>query len=247
MSMFIIPTQAQTIWQIIRSGMGLWKSSFKYAWPFSASLATCNLLYQYAYSGNTDNALLCSGLLLPLLMLSALFGSLIIDTMHRNRGQQSYQPLVVSRVLKKAWVLFMVGICTRLMLFFGMLCLLIPGILLWIYCLFAPYIAVIDGQGIFASIRRSFALVSKHWWFLCLRVIALQSLILLCALLVCLIFVGVFWMVKSSIPSITDHRLFLKGILWAVGWCFFTFALPVVDAFYLEMLYDLRLRKKIKA
>jgi hypothetical protein len=238
--MFMVPTQPQTAWQVLRSGFGLWKSTFRFVWPFSIGFATMNAWYSYSTIGATDH----HSLTLTLFLMGALsvwIQASMIDAIHRGRGQAIYYHLSWRSSLKKTFVLLLVIILSLSMIVAGTLCLIIPGMILSVYLIFSPYLAMIDDCGIEQSIRNSFAISENYWWFLSNR-LSLVALILFVLILgVLFLSLGLWFFFRDK--SVMDVSQQIKTVTIPVFWFLNAFLYPLMHAFILETLYDLRLRK----
>ncbi len=257
--MFRIPTAPQTAWQLIKSSFGLWKSSLKFVWPFSILLALFGDWYPYDFLNPQHlftwdmlftpeglrelNTLLWHNLSMPGNLLGFVFvlviHTLIIDTLHHSRGKEHYALPVISSILRKAWVFSMAYIVILLMVALGGVLFLIPGLILSVYVPFAPYLGVIEEQGIVSAIENSFKLVHKRWWFVANRLSVIFLVFLLFALFVCVISGGFLFEFTSILGPVT-----LKKITTTLGLVSNIFLYPLGHAFVLEMIYDLRMRKR---
>ena len=306
--MFIVPTQPQTVWQVVRSGFGLWKSTFSFAWPFSLGFATLGLLFQHIHFHELFSKILIitdcpenymmgvsySVWIIMMILISLFYGlgnTLIIHCIHQCRGQKTYKRLAWADIVKKTWVVSMIIFLTMVMYVGSGLLLLrpmielvqnhvvasslkviceilfivIPIILLTVYLAFSCYIAIVDNRGIWGSIRASFALVSKHWWFSTIRLVVVTIASGLLLMGVCLIAVSIlagwffFWGAGTDLSTVveTSHWMRLwtfthpfltfigesKNIQYFFAWVSTVFFNPLGNACMLAIFYDLRLRK----
>lgn len=99
--MFIVPTQPQTAWQVVRSGFALWQSTFRFVGPFSIGFATINAGHDYYTLSVVDNHSLTPSVFM-MGMLSVWIHASIIDAIHRGRGQPIYHYLAWPNSLKFA-------------------------------------------------------------------------------------------------------------------------------------------------
>ncbi len=239
--MFIVPTQPQTAWQVVRSGFGLWKSTFRFVWPFSIGFATLNAWYGYYTISAVDNYSLTPSLFI-IGMLSVWIHASIIDAIHRGRGKKIYHYLPWHKILKKTCMLFLVVILMLSMILAGTLCLIIPGIVLSIYLVFAPYLAIVDDGGVEQSIRNSFAISENFWWFLSNRLSLVAFVFFILMLVVLFVTLGGWLFFRDK--SVTDVGQQTKAVTVPVFWFLNAFLYPLLHAFMLETLCDLRLRKE---
>ena len=239
--MFIVPTQPQTTWQVVRSGFSLWKSTFRFVWPFSIGFATMNAWYGYHTINAVDNASLTPGLLV-MGMLSVWIHASIIDAIHRGRGQQTYHYLAWRSVLKKTCMLLLVGILSVSIILAGTLCLIIPGIFLSVHLFFSPYLAIIEDGSIEQSMRNSVALSEKYWWFLSNRLSIIALILFILVLGILFVVLGSWFFFRDkNVVNVAEQ---VKTVTIPVVWFCNAFFWPLLHAFMLETLYDLRLRKK---
>ncbi|MBP6104329.1 MAG: hypothetical protein KBD23_01980 [Gammaproteobacteria bacterium] len=238
--MFIVPTQPQTAWQVVRSGFALWQSTFRFVGPFSIGFATINAGHDYYTLSVVDNHSLTPSVFM-MGMLSVWIHASIIDAIHRGRGQPIYHYLAWPNSLKKSAMFLVVIILTLLMILAGTLCLIIPGIILSIYLAFAPYLAIIDDSGIVQSIRNSFAISDKYGWFLSNRLSMIALILFILVLGILLVVLGAcFLFSDKSVMNVEEQ---IKIVTIPVLWFLNAFLYPLLHALMLETLYDLRLRK----
>ncbi len=239
--MVIVPTQPQTAWQVVRSGFALWQSTFRFVGPFSIGFATINAWYDYDSINVVDHSLGAPSVFV-MGMLSMWIHASIIDAMHRARANQDYHCLRGLNSLKKTAMFFLVVMVTISIILAGTLCLIIPGIILSIYLVFSPYLVIIDEGGIAQSIRNSFATIENYWWFLSNRLSIIALILFTLMLGVLFVTFGICVFFRDKI--VTDVTVQIKMVTIPVLWFSNAFLYPLLHAFMLETLYDLRLRKK---
>ena len=306
--MFIVPTQPQTAWQVVRSGFSLWKSTFRFVWPFSLAFATLGVLLQHVHFNELFSKILritalseyyimsiSYGFWIAMIMVISLFyglgNTVIIHCIHQCRGKKRQERLVWTAMLKKTRVVSMIIFLTMIMyigsgllllrpivqlaqnlvvasypkVVFEILCIVIPIILLTVYLAFSYYIAIVDNRGVWGSIRASFALVSKHWWFSIIRLVVVTMVTGLLLLGVCLVTVSIlagaffFWGAGTDLSTVIETNDWMrlwtfthpfltfigesKNIQYFFAWTASLFFNPFGNACMLEIFYDLRLRK----
>ena len=180
--------------------------------------------------------------LLAMGILSAWIHTSIIDAIHRGRGQQVYDYLPWRSIFKKTCVFLLVVLLTISMIVLGTLCLIIPGIILSVHLAFSPYLAIIDDCGIGQSIRNSFAISQKNWWFLSNRLSLVALILCILILGVLLLTLGVWFFFRDE--SVMHVEQQIKAVTIPVIWFLNAFIYPLMHALILETLYDLRLRKE---
>ncbi len=166
---------------------------------FAAKFLRLTRLSDYYAMYEPYSAWVFIGIIFILMWLfSCLTHTLIIDCIHRSRGQMTYKLVACKALVKKTWVFSMViillttamvmgsallflmpyiklgsylAIPSYLKVIFSMTFVAIPFVILTVYLVFASSIAIIDDRGIWSSIRAGFALVSKRWWFTAIRLL----------------------------------------------------------------------------
>lgn len=75
------------------------------------------------------------------------------------------QPMAVLRMtLRSLLPAIAISILTTLAIFFGLLFLIVPGLILSVWLSFALYALIIEEKGVWQSLKRSKALVHGHFW-----------------------------------------------------------------------------------
>lgn len=120
----------------------------------------------------------------------------------------------------------------------GSILLLIPGVILAVSLMFAPYIVVIDRAGILDSLKQSHKLVWGYWWRTTAIVSVAGIIVMVCYVLVGLV-VGIAVAVNpNAIGAGTSvSEIALTGLLGGV-------VTPIFYALSLSVFYDLRLRRE---
>ncbi|WP_165867113.1 glycerophosphoryl diester phosphodiesterase membrane domain-containing protein [Schaalia canis] len=128
---------------------------------------------------------------------------------------------------------------TVLIILFGLPVMMIVAFFVQVKLLFAPTVLAIEGQGVFASISRSFTLSKGSFW----RVLGRLLLITLVTGFIGAILGSISGILQSVLPFFTTYALsmaigtFLTGLLTA-------FLIPVSAAFQTLMYIDERMRKE---
>jgi len=229
-----------------------------------------------------------------IMLLSLLYGlgnTAIIDCIHRSRGKKTCDGLAWKSLFKRSWIVSIimfstmaVYICSglffivpiikivenidllsNLKLIFRISLVLIPLAIITVYLSFSYYIAIIDSRGVLDSIRASFALVSKYWWFSTIRLFIATIFSGVFLLGVCFLSVvvlaGWFLMfgVETDLSGLAETHYWIKvwklvhpfgtflleskNAQYLVAWLSTIFFNPLGNSFMLEIFYDLRLRK----
>lgn len=306
--MFFIHTQPQTTLQVLKSGFGLWRSTFKFALPFSMIFATLCVLFQYVdfnkiflkifrMTALPEHYMMvahCGFWIVMIMLLSLLYGfgnTSIIDCIHRSRGNTTYDRLAWKTLFKKSWVVSVIMFSTMAIYIFSGLFFMVPIIklavntdflphikliastilvvlplaIITVYLSFSYYIAIVDNRGVLDSIRASFSLVLKYWWFSTIRLFIATIFSGAFLLGVCFLSVVVLagWFlifgVETDLSGLSETHYWMKvwklvhpfgtfmlesqNAQYLVAWVATIFFNPLGNACMLEIFYDLRLRK----
>ena len=195
---YCLPTQPQNIFQLIKTGLKLWKLT-----------ANQTLVFALMYTiYNSLSVILLNGLGLYLysvyywLVLSALTIIGFIFTMSiayrinqyvNNRNVSFKQVVIVS--YKKSFSLILSLVIILSMLFLSLAaefcpekylfikCILyivgIIGMVMFFYSVFLPFVIITtEGKNIKEAIKRSFQLVNGNWWYTVVSILIIQVILL---------------------------------------------------------------------
>ena len=97
--------------------------------------------------------------------LSALLlGMLVVIVVDAAAGRPTTVRRAWGRVRHRFWRLFAASLLAGLLPFLGLAGLIVLGVYLWAALAFAPAAVVIEGVGVWESLRRSIRLVRHSWW-----------------------------------------------------------------------------------
>lgn len=176
--------------------------------------------------------------LIAMLCSIVLFGAIVgrMHSVHANReitvGES--MSLSLSCMLPLVGSLLLYGLAVVA----GSMLLLIPGVILAVSLMFAPYMVVIDRAGILDSLRQSHKLVWGHWW----RTAAILSVAAV-IVMVCYVLVGFVVAIAVAVnPNAVGtgalvSEVTLTGLLGGL-------VTPIFYALSLAVFYDLRLRRE---
>ena len=80
------------------------------------------------------------------------------------KGESVSFNLAFQRALSRFWSYFLCSVVAGLLICLGFFLLILPGIYLSVIFLFAPYINLLDGQGVWDSLRTSKRMVKGDFW-----------------------------------------------------------------------------------
>ena len=117
----------------------------------------------------------------------------------------------------------------------GSLLLLVPGILLAVSLMFAPYILVIEGAGIIASLRQSHKLVWGYWWRTS-AIVGIAGFIMIVAYVLIGIVAGIAFVMNSASGGFSLIETLATGLLGGA-------ITPLFYSLTMAAYYDLKLRR----
>ena len=119
----------------------------------------------------------------------------------------------------------------------GMLLLLIPGLILAVTLVFAPYVLVVEGGGMVGSLRQSHRLVWGNWWRTS-AILLIVGFILMVAYVVVGVVLGV---VIAMSPDGGSGAAFVETL---ISGAMLGLVTPLFYTLSMAAYYDLRLRKE---
>lgn len=256
----------QSITQVVGVGIRLWIKSFGLALPFALLIGILNAALQFGMKpythalkaaaqdqsqasmvlveGGHHGALgLITGLAFIVVSL-LLFAGMIyrINAAVKNNPMSFDQALFAA--CRKVLPLIGVYCLTVLMIMVGLFLLVIPGIALMFYLVFAFALVVITDLGVIDSIRESFHLVSGNFW----RTVGTMLLILLVYIVVALICGFVLGLtegiVQASMGGVSEQ--FKENFTIIISSILVVFMYPLMVTGLLALLYDSQKRKAIR-
>jgi hypothetical protein len=242
--MYQQPNSPQSIGGVLDSGFKLYREALPQAYLLAAlaALATTpvNLLQPYFVRGGVTGLIGARGLILVAVALVAavVFAALIarIDAVARGASMSFGGALSVG--LQRLAAMILSGLAFGIVAFIGFCLLIIPGLIVVIWLVFAPFGVVIERRGPIASLSYSRAIVRGHWW---------RTAALLTVLGIVLMVVYILFAVGVSIALISDPVAAQAGeVPWYVtliiGPVLQAVIAPLWYALMLAIFYDLRLR-----
>lgn len=243
--MYERPDAPASVGGVLDNGFKLLKASFSQVVGISILANLISQLPGAALMSNVDVASAPQGgmgllvvVLIAMLLSIIIYGAIVgrMHSVHANREMTvgESMSLGLSCMLPLIGLFLLYGLAVAV----GTLLLLVPGVILGVSLMFAPYIVVIDRAGIVDSLRQSHRLVWGHWW----RTAAIVTIATI-IVMVCYMLVGFAAGVAVAInpdsigtgTSITE--IVLTGLLGGV-------VTPVFYALSLAAFYDLRLRRE---
>jgi hypothetical protein len=243
--MYQQPNAPQSIGGVLDSGFKLYRESLSQAYVLGAIAALvtapANLLENYlmrtGFSVNNIGTV-AVGVLAMALAAIVLYAALIARIDAAARGTPISLREALSVGLQRMPAMLMSGIVAAVVAFIGFCLFVIPGLIVIIWLVFAPFAVVLERRGPIDSLSYSRAIVRGHWW----RTAALLTIIGIVLMVVYLIFaVGISIAVISDPAAASDGQvpwyvtLIVAPALSAV-------IAPLTYALMLAIFYDLRLR-----
>jgi hypothetical protein len=169
--MYQQPTAPQSIGGVLDSGFKLFRACFIQTFLLAAAAAfvaapagPAAQYFQTRPLGMATIGIGGAGVIVALILIMILTAALVlrIDAVAHNRELGVGETL--SGGANRALKLFAASLLCGLAILCGFMLLIIPGFIVIIWLIFAPYVAVIDGYGPIESLRYSHRLVRGHWW-----------------------------------------------------------------------------------
>lgn len=114
-------------------------------------------------------SIIFSALGMCVIFASYIFSWVVLLVQVKNPGDDL--KLSMRKALSLFWVMLLLLIINALVVIFGYIFLIVPGIILAMYLTFSPFILVNDGKGLLASFSESFSLVHGFWFTIFARML----------------------------------------------------------------------------
>jgi hypothetical protein len=242
---YLQPNAPQSIGGVLDGGFKLYRESLSQAYVLAAiaalTTAPVSLLQPYVARVTVTAGLIGAGALGAVamaLIAVALYAALVarIDAVARGASLSLREALAVG--LRRTPAMFLSWLFAGILIVVALCLLIIPGLIVFVWLLFAPAAVVIERLGPFASLSYSFDLVRGHWW----RTAALLTIIGIVLTVVYLVFA-----VVVSIAVISDPTAIANGqapwyVTLIVGPVLQAVIAPLTYSLMLAIYYDLRLR-----
>ncbi len=243
--MYQQPNAPQSIGGVLDSGFKLYRESLSQAYVLGAIaalvMAPVNLLQPYVLRNGFNASLMGTvglGVLAMAIAAAVLYAALIARIDAAARGAPISLGQSLSLGLRRMPAMLLSGILAAVVTFIGLCLVVIPGLIVIVWLLFAPFAVVIERRGPVESLSYSRAIVRGNWW----RTAALLTIIGIVLMVVYLLFA-----VGISIAVISDPAAASAGeVPWYVTLilapALSAVIAPLTYALMLAIFYDLRLR-----
>ena len=246
--MSLLPSEPQTIGEVLDHGFRLYIKTFKLTAPIAAILALLwfipNLFIdQDLLFPDGDFNFAAFGIIWAGFMLLNFIGTLFLAAMihrvdgfvhqdHRSTGTALLFGLKCLLPACLAMLIYMLAVI------FGMVLLIIPGIFLSVLWVFYLYAIALDGSGPIESLRRSARLVYNNWW----RTVLVLTVLMIIYGVISSVLSFAYLMVMFTQPPETWESY----TIWVdVGGIFVGIATyPLIIALMYSLYSDLRVRRE---
>jgi hypothetical protein len=177
--------------------------------------------------------------LVGMLLSVVLFGALVsrIHLIHEGRspslGDSLNAGLACMLSLLGSMILYGLAVAV------GMVLLIVPGLIVMVSLMFAPYIVVTEGAGVIESLRRSHQLVWGHWWRTS-ALVGIAGFILMVAYVLIALVAGVLMFANPDALEPGGFSV-TQTVLTAVLGGLLT---PLFYTLFMAAYYDLKLRRE---
>jgi hypothetical protein len=244
--MFTLPTEPQTIGNILDSGFRLYFRSFKHIALFALIMALVGLVPSLLFNTSDPTgveALANLPLLYGYLMIASIINFIFIVAMiHRmnslTTGQLSDIGSSLGIGLRKFLPMFAMSLLYGLAVLAGTILLIIPGIFLSVAFILAHIALVTENRGPIDALGRSWELVKNNWW----RTFIIISV----AFFIYMMLYSVFAMIYGISIAMSGPEAFAEYAFYldAGGALVNLFCYPMLIAIMLAQFNDLRLRRE---
>ena len=191
--------------------LALAKQSFLacFDWPLVKIVAPYYLVLVAIFDISTNPSVAFMGL-----FTGSLFTVLLIESLFAYDENSFFSLTNPKLILKKALQVFATGIVAGLFIFLGLICFVVPGIILMKRYLYALVLTVREELGPIEAMKQSRKLSESNGW-LTIRSILYLSITFSVALLI------IFSVLTGSVEVATDNKIFLllNGWISQIGTC----------------------------
>lgn len=251
--------QPSSIGRVLDSGFRLFIASFKPVLMLVVFAALINIILQYAmhqillpaygltseeevaqYMANVAPQLIGVSVMIWIVSI-ILYNAILarIGDVARGGDAVMYDALMLG--VRKAVPVFVAAILYTLAVSIGFMLLVIPGLILMITLLFFQVLIVVDGEGIFASLRQSHRLVWGNYWRT--TAVVLVPFFILYALFMVVVFAAGFLVAVTS-PGMLDAQAppMTFGLFDILTASVSVLMVPLMDSIFVAHVNDLKLR-----
>jgi hypothetical protein len=252
----MIPTTPQTLTQVVKTGISLWRITLKQTFPFGLIFAITSLAFHFLFppisiQQNTVPLLTPKlfgnvGLWVAfLIILVWLHAALVTCINQAAQGHYLRFHEIIYSSLQRVYSLSLVMILSFSAIGVGFLFFIIPGLILSVFFIFSAYIVVIEEKGVIASIRESFKLVAGNWWYTMSAFSTVSLIYFIIAFLFNLIGFGLDFLFLMMVENLFAKASGVKVYVTSVtNGLIIALLYPLYHACIMAMFYDLRLKKK---
>lgn len=238
-------TAPQSIGGVLDSGFKLFRACFSRVFLLAAvaALVTApiNLLQPYFRNGPPSGGVVAAvlgGVLVAAVLAGVLYGALIarIDSVARAAPLSLGEALAIGA--RRLPAMFVAGLLAVLVVGVGLLLLIVPGLIVMIWFVFAPSAVIIERLGPLESLSYSRALVRGHWWRTA-ALLTIVGIILIVAYVVLGLVVGVLLFANPASLATGEPPWYVEFVVTPL---LSAVAAPLTYALLLAIYYDLKTR-----
>jgi hypothetical protein len=243
--MYQQPNAPQSIGGVLDSGFKLYRESLSHSYLLAAIAALVTapvnfFIEPYVARTGMSGLIGTSGLLVVAIVVVnvVVYAALIARIDAVARGGSLSLGEALSLGVQRMGTMLLSGLMFSIVVVIGLCLVIIPGLIVMIWLVFAPFAVVIERRGAFESLSYSRAIVRGHWW---------RTALLLTIIGIVLMVVYSIVVVGVSIAVISDPVAASQGqVPWyvtlIVGPVLSAVIAPLTYALTLAIYYDLRLR-----
>jgi len=258
----LIPDKPQTISQVVKTGVSLWKTTLKLTLPFGFIFGILCSGFNFILSLGTppdealstasnlkveDLGLLIAYSVISLIIILIIYAATIIRINHATQGNSLEFGDAIRLGFQKAFRLALVMLLSICAVGMGYILLIIPGIILSIYLLFSSYIVVLEEKGAIASIRESVRLVSGNWWNVAGTFLLMGIIYIIFNFILSFIAIGLdfFFLMIAKVLFSGASKVFKDYVVLITSGLVASILYPFYHTCTIAMYYDLRLKKSL--
>lgn len=236
--MYQRPTSPLSVGGVLDDGFKLLKVSYTRLLAVSLVSALVTLLPEFMSVSPEDMA--STGLWLMLISMPLqilLFAALVARTDAIANNEELSLAGSMGVGLKRFIPMFICGVIYVIAVLAGMIALIVPGLIIGLSLSFAMYLTVTDEMGPLEALKESHGLVWGNWW----HTAAVAGVVVF-------IVMGSYFLlgfVSALMTGVASGEVESAGPLMLIGMTLLTTLLtPIMYAFYIALLNDLKLRKQ---
>jgi len=236
----IIPTRPQTTREILKTGFLIWRKTFWRILPFALMSGTLLMAQPWEVIKEGGAFIRFIPLLNSVLMLILNAGMVYrIHSIIQKKDLGFKHALYIG--FRKTPFLFIVSFLFLLGVVGGLMLLIIPGLMLFIFLIFSTYLVIIADIKVLDSLKESYRLVSGHVWYVSCVV---SLLILFCLMGAVLLTIVVMAIIQLS--AAFNFGVPTEAVAFFLVVLIYSWYTTYIYSNMLVLLYDLQIKSRLQ-